>query len=434
MRINNFYLLGLALVQSTAFSLDYKLTGDWELLVTIDGKSTTVNVPPQETTVITDEKYASLLDYDPKAGGWCRGTKLSGIKAQECTTRFICDPSSIIVKSSPDKDAIVFTDGKDYVLTPDWGTIGRLPAGQIAANTPVFISYKFRKMRLDSIIRDSKGNISLKLGTPHPANPIPPTLADGELRLLNIYHNGQLNKLSDINLFPILESSYPEPPKSIPTIAEKLLPKTMAKLKNGEKIRILAWGDSVTTATFLPNPPVDAWQAQFVSRLKKQFPKAQFELITEAWGGRNTGSYLAEPPGSIHNYQEKVLDVKADLIVSEFVNDYSLSPEATQLRYTKLLHDFNAIGAEWIILTPHYIRPDWMGLDREVNVDKDPRPYVSALRTFAKKNNIPLADASLRYGRLWRQGIPHSTIMINAINHPNPFGMSIFADALMELF
>jgi hypothetical protein len=28
----------------------------------------------------------------------------------------------------------------------------------------------------------------------------------------------------------------------------------------------------------------------------------------------------------------------------------------------------------------------------------------------------------LRYGRLWRQGIPYLTLMENNINHPNVFG------------
>jgi hypothetical protein len=45
-----------------------------------------------------------------------------------------------------------------------------------------------------------------------------------------------------------------------------------------------------------------------------------------------------------------------------------------------------------------------------------------------------VADASLRYGRLWRQGITYSTLMMNNINHPNTSGMGLFADALMSLF
>jgi len=168
--------------------------------------------------------------------------------------------------------------------------------------------------------------------------------------------------------------------------------------------------------------------------LRARFPKAKIELVTEAWGGRNTGSFLAEPPGSEHNYGEKVLGAKPDLVVSEFVNDAGLNPEQVEERYAKLLGDFQAIGAEWIILTPHYVRPDWMGLSRERDIDEDPRPYVAGLRQFAAKHAVALAEAARRYGRLWRQGIPYTTLMLNSINHPDARGMSIFADALMELF
>jgi len=217
-------------------------------------------------------------------------------------------------------------------------------------------------------------------------------------------------------------------------VAERRLPKTLEKLRTGKPLRILAWGDSVTVGTFVPDPDRNRWQAQFVARLQERFPKAQIELVTEAWGGRSTATYLAEPPGSVHNYKEKVLGAKPDLVIMEFVNDAGLKPAQVEDRYSKFLADFQAIGAEWIILTPHYIRGDWMGLNREREIDDDPRPYVAGLRQFAAKHQVPLADASLRWGRLWRQGIPYSTLMLNAINHPDPRGMKLFADALMELF
>ena len=75
-----------------------------------------------------------------------------------------------------------------------------------------------------------------------------------------------------------------------------------------------------------------------------------------------------------------------------------------------------------------------MGLTRERDIDNDPRPYVAGLRQFSAKHNVALADAALRYGRLWRQGIPHTSVMMNSINHPDARGMKLFADALMELF
>ena len=98
------------------------------------------------------------------------------------------------------------------------------------------------------------------------------------------------------------------------------------------------------------------------------------------------------------------------------------------------MSDFKEIGAEWIILTPHYVIPDWMGLTSQRDIDDDPRPYVTGLRLFAEEHQLALADASRRYGRLWRQGIPYLTLMENNINHPNEFGHSLFADSLMELF
>jgi hypothetical protein len=74
---------------------------------------------------------------------------------------------------------------------------------------------------------------------------------------------------------------------------------------------------------------------------------------------------------------------------------------------------------------------------RMANITPNPkkRSYLlPSLRAFASKHDVALADASRRYGRLWRQGIPYSTLMLNSINHPDARGMRIFADALMELF
>ena len=114
------------------------------------------------------------------------------------------------------------------------------------------------------------------------------------------------------------------------------------------------------------------------------------ELVTEAWGGRNTSTYLREPPGSPHNYQEKVLDVRPDLIVSEFVNDAGLGPAQVEERYGRLLADFGRIGAEWIILTPHYVRPDWMGLTREREIE------------IQRRLAVPSACVLMLLRRMWR--------------------------------
>jgi lysophospholipase L1-like esterase len=324
--------------------------------------------------------------------------------------------------------------GKDYAADLDWATVGRLPDGRIAENMPVYVDYRHALLRIDSIVLTRAGQIELREGTPHAATPQQPSLAVGDRRLANVFLSGRIARLEPLHLLPILETAYPESPKASPSVAELKLPKTMKILRGGGSLRILAWGDSVTDGGYLPDAEHNRWQAQFVARLREQFPRAKIELVSQGWGGRNSASFLAEPSGSPHNYQEKVLGAKPDLIVSEFVNDAGLSPDQVEEQYGRFLADFTAIGAEWIVLTPHYVRPDWMGLNGERDIDADPRPYVAGLRQFAARHPVALADASLRWGRLWRQGIPYSTLLSNAINHPNPDGMRLFADSLMALF
>ena len=430
--------LGLFLAQSlfAAEPASFSVVGDWDVRVVVEPRSVnaTLRVSPPPLITVSGERHGKLPVFNPKAGGWVKGAQLRGVQAQETTTPGLLVAGTLTLRAGPEADAAVFARGKDYLVDEQWGTFGRTTNSTIKTDQAVFASYQHSQLRLDAVVLTRAGVVEWRPGVARAAAPLPPTVAEGERHLGNLWLPGAVTKLAPEHLFPILETSYPEPPKASPSAAEKQLPRALKKLQSGEKLRVLAWGDSVTECQYLPEWEKNRWQAQFVTRLRARFPKADIELVTEAWGGRNTGSYLNEPPGSVHNYREKVLGAKPDLIVSEFVNDAGLNPKQVAERYGKLLVDFQGIGAEWIILTPHYVRPDWMGLTREREVDDDPRPYVKGLREFAAKNPVALADASLRYGRLWRQGLPYNTLMLNSINHPDARGMKLFADALMELF
>jgi hypothetical protein len=391
------------------------LTGPWQVSVA----GTVLEIAKPDIVTVADERYPKLAKYNPKAAAWNRGTRLAGVIAEECTVEGALDPASLVVRTV---DGATLKKGVDYDADLDSGAVGSLAGGAIGPDQPLLISYRYAKQRIDTIVMAADGKFLLKHGIPHVATPAIPALAPGEIRLANVFINGRISALAEDNLYPILETAYDD----APPVAEERLPKALAKLRSGEHLRILAWGDSVTT--------FERYQVMFVDRLRARYLKANIELVTEAWGGRNTASYLKEPPGSPHNYHEQVLAKKPDLILSEFVNDAGLDEQAVEERYSRLLADFQEIGAEWIILTPHYIRPNWMNLTRQKRIVDDPRPYVKGLRLFAARHHTALADASLRYGRLWRQGIPYMTLMENNINHPNVFGHSIFADSLMALF
>jgi hypothetical protein len=62
------------------------------------------------------------------------------------------------------------------------------------------------------------------------------------------------------------------------------------------------------------------------------------------------------------------------------------------------------------------------------------RPYVLALRDFADKHHIALADASARWQHLAQEGLPYLTLLDNTINHPDDRGHRLFAEELWKCF
>ncbi len=399
------------------------IMGPWQ--IEVDGVR--LEVPEPQVVRVIGESYAKLPVYR-KGGGWNDGVALRGVAGIGCALKKALDPYSVRLRLP---DGTEMRRGKDFDYTDDWGTLGRLDGGRISETQEVLISYRYIPNRLDSVIRSADGKLRLECGVPRSYCPKVPELKPGEARLLNIFTEAQTDKLTDENIFIITETEFPaESAKA----QQEFIPKVMKKLREGGHVKILAWGDSVTQCGYLP--PDDRWQIQFVNRLRAAFPKADIELVSNGWGGRTIPAFLREPEGSQYNYQKTVLDVKADLVVTEFVNDAGLKPEIWDQSFNRVLNDFRAQGTEWIILTPHYVRPDWMGLTSQngPEIENDPRPYVAFIRKFTAEKKVALADAAKRYGRLWRQGIPYNTLMTNTINHPDKDGMKIFADSLMSIF
>lgn len=385
-------------------------------------------VSPVAMVKVTDEQYDKLPLFGRK-GGWNDGVALKGIAAVGCSLADALKPETVAVKTV---DGQILTRKIDYDFNDKWGTIGFVAGGKLAGKEKVLISYEYTPMRMDAIFADNTGKMVLREGAPASYCPKPPDAQAGEKRLINIYADNKTKFLQRENLFPIYRDKYQVEPASHMALR---IPNTVEKLKAGKPLRILAWGDSVTDASYLKNNSL-RWQEQFVARLKKLYPKAEIKLFTNAWGGRSMRAFINEPAGSVRNFNRSVINAKPDLVITEFVNDAALPAGSWSEYMPKVLSAFRENKIEWIILTPHYVRPDWMGLASQngAGIENDPRLFTKYLRTFSEDNKIALADSAKIYGTLWKQGIPYNTLMTNNINHPNPEGMKIFVDALMAVF
>jgi lysophospholipase L1-like esterase len=142
---------------------------------------------------------------------------------------------------------------------------------------------------------------------------------------------------------------------------------------------------------------------------------------------------MAQPRGSEKDFVRDVIEPHPDLVTIEFVNDAWLKDQALVDHYNEIMKRLSEANPEVILIAPHLVRPDWMGLNT-YKFDEDPRPYVKGLKAYAQAHDLALADVSTLWCRLWRQGLPYMTLEANSINHPDARGHQLFADALMALF
>jgi len=440
MVIGELYAISQTPILQNAMPL--RVTGAWTIevgpgTVVASGKeirmpqAVSLSVAPPDRVEVRDEPHSQVPVFNEKAGGWIRGAKLKRLITEECTATGLLYPDSVRVKSAPG-DSPALTLGKDYQIDPFWATFGLIEGGNFGESQTVYVDYDYCPLRLDSIVVDGAGQAQVICGEPGMGALLPPEAPAGTTAVANVFLTEQCTALTDENLYPI-EFGVQPAPVAATSVAETLLPKTLAKLRAGDPVAIVAWGDSVTGGGGV-NGHEDQWyQHQFVERLRARFSKAAITLRTAAWPGGNSAGYMAAPKGGVYDYERDVLAPKPDLVTIEFVNDAYLDEAGVKQHYGKILADLRGNGAEVILITPHLVRPDWLGSDT-LKVDTDPRPYVRGLREFAAENRIAVADASKEWCRLWRKGIPYTTLLANSINHPDERGHRIFADVLMALF
>jgi len=389
----------------------------------------TADVEPAEIRTVRAEK----IKLSPKAPqAWHSGTHLR----QLCTlgpgrgtvAPGAIDAESVVVRHGD----VVLELGKDYLLDKTWGALGIGPDSRVTVNDIVTVDYAYSLLRIDSLVRTADGREELRRGASELTVPVPPPLGAAEKRIANVfvpYHSDG----KGCEVLPVLETA--EEAKTL--TARGRISKAMAKIRAKQPVTIVCWGDSVTCGGDASCPEM-TYPMQFARMLKREFPDAPIDVKVVAIGGSNSQQWLypdriKPQPGREKEFRwERVTEPKPDVVTVEFVNDAWLKDKQVEAVYSDILNRVRGAGSELIIITPHFTMMPWMGF--KTFLEKDGREYVHALRRFAEKHNVALADASARWEHLWMEGLPYVTLLKNGINHPDDRGHALFAEELIKCF
>ncbi|WP_157181117.1 SGNH/GDSL hydrolase family protein [Actinopolymorpha alba] len=323
------------------------------------------------------------------------------------------DPHSLVVRSVEGR---TLRPGVDYAVDDVWGTIGLAEADA----SPCEVDYAYSLLRIDSVVETATGGLTIVEGQSHLTTPRPPTSSVGARLVATIF----VPYFSDGRDVQVLVRR--DGPRTVTAPQQHLLAATSARLRAGEEVRIVCWGDSVTAGGDASSDRA-SYGALVEHGLRTMGADAR--VTTVAVDGSNSAQWLGRGEKAGCRWS-RVAEARPHLVVVEFVNDAELDPETWPGLYLDLKSRTEAIGAELLITTPHFTMASMMRSDHAA-VDTDERPYTRFLRDFCRSEQIALADVSRRYEHLALEAVPYHTLLNNGINHPDDRGHALAAEEIL---
>jgi acyl-CoA thioesterase-1 len=216
-----------------------------------------------------------------------------------------------------------------------------------------------------------------------------------------------------------------QPPQAKREFGAAMLPKTQEKLRAGEKLRIVAFGDSITAGGEASTPKLIFWE-RWADALHEKYPRASIETINGATGGDATVQGLAR-------LSEKVIAQKPDLVLIGFgMNDhnregYGVPLPAFTENLRKLVDRVRAeSGAEVVLFSAFPPNPKWHFGSHNMAA------YAAATEAVAREKHCAFADVYPLWQKLNKRKKPED-LLANNINHPNDHGHWIYFQAFQAL-
>jgi lysophospholipase L1-like esterase len=294
-------------------------------------------------------------------------------------------PESVVVRSTYEPGGTIYEPGRDFRLDAKAGTIARTPGSRIPDfSTNVLFARK-----------------------------------DFDHSQFPGYGNGKFFVYVDYETRrPVTLASRRD--------ASALLAKTAARLRAGESVKVIAFGDSITAGGEASSVALQ-YPSRYVEHLRERFPDAEITLENGSTGGDNTVQGLAR-------LDEKVLSRNPDLVLVAFgMNDHN-RPGVGGVAVADFKNNLHQIvarirertGADVILLSAFPPHPDWHFGTHQMT------QYAAATEAAAGEAGVAYADIFA----VWRQALARkdpSSLLANNINHPNDFGHWLYVQALVAL-
>jgi lysophospholipase L1-like esterase len=202
-----------------------------------------------------------------------------------------------------------------------------------------------------------------------------------------------------------------------------LLKRTCAKLKGGEAVKIVAFGDSITAGGDATQPELIFWR-RWTDELRRKYPAARITAQNGATGGDSTVQGLARLPA-------KVLAEQPDLVLIGFgMNDHNIQgvpvPQFEENLKVMIGRIRQETGAEVVLFSAFPPNPKWKFGSHHM------QDYASATERVAREVGGAYADVFDNWQALAARKKPED-LLGNNINHPNDFGHWVYFRVLSAM-
>lgn len=205
----------------------------------------------------------------------------------------------------------------------------------------------------------------------------------------------------------------------------KFLGTTLQKLRVGEPLKIVAFGDSITAGGDASHPDLVFWK-RWADELSKSYPRAKVTAVNGATGGDTTAQGL-------ERLQTKVLAERPDLVLIGFgMNDHNVPPFGVALpQFEQNLRQMIArvrqeTTAEIVLFSAFPPNPKWKFGSHRMET------YAAATARVAAETSCAFADVFTNWQLLAERKKPED-LLGNNINHPNDFGHWIYFRVLSAM-